>query len=164
MDVLLIVLAAVFIFAGIIGSIIPVIPGAPLSWCGLLILHFTSIPFNYTLLIITFILTAIIMLLQYIIPAYGTKKYGGSKWGMAGTFIGLFVGLVVPIPFGVLIGSFIGAFIGEMLYQSNSKTALRAAFGSFIGFLASTFIELVFTLIIFGIFIYKIWDFRDILF
>lgn len=161
MDILLISIAGILMITGILGSIIPVLPGVPVSWLGLLVLHFTAIPISYTFLVITLIISIIILVLQYSIPAYGTKRYGGSKRGMAGAFIGMFVGLIAPIPFGVLIGPFIGAFLGELLNKSNSKTALRAAYGSFIGFLASTFIEFLVTVIFFGIFLYKLWSFRD---
>ncbi len=86
----------------------------------------------------------IVTILDYVIPALGTKKYGGTRYGIWGTTIGLIVGLILPIPFGFLIGAFAGAYIGEMMYDNkDSQRALRAAFGSFIGFLGSTFLKLV---------------------
>ena len=101
-------------------------------------------------------------ILDYIIPAIGTKKFGGSKAGAWGTTIGLVVGLIAPIPFGILIGPFAGALLGELLFnRTEGKAAVKAAFGSFIGFLASTFMKLFATLIYLGLFIYKLyinWD------
>ena len=98
-------------------------PGPPLSWIGLLILYTTpDIPFDYTLLSITFVITLIIAILDYVIPAQGTKRFGGSKYGIWGTNIGLIVGIFAPIPFGFIIGPFVGAFIGELIFnQSDSK-------------------------------------------
>ena len=165
MDILLIVIATLFMLVGIVGSFLPVLPGPFTSWLGLLILHFTdSIPMNWTFLIITLVIALVIWLLDYIIPAMGTKKFGGSKYGMIGTSIGLIIGLLAPIPGGIIIGPFVGAYIGERLNKSDSKIALKAAFGSFLGFLTSTFIKFIVAVIYFGLYIVKVWDYRSELF
>jgi uncharacterized protein YqgC (DUF456 family) len=85
----------------------------------------------------------LVTILDYVIPALGTKKFGGTKYGIWGTTIGLLVGLISPIPFGFLIGAFAGAYFGEMMHEKDTQRALRAAFGSFIGFLGSTFLKLI---------------------
>lgn len=165
MDILLVFVAALFMFLGIIGSVLPILPGPLTSWIGLLILHLTdAVPMNWTFLIITLIIALLIWLLDYIIPALGTKKFGGSKYGMIGTSIGLLVGLFSPIPGGIIIGPFVGAYIGELINKSNSKTALKAAFGSFLGFLTSTFIKFVVAIIYLGLFIDMVWDNINLLF
>ncbi|WP_412986792.1 DUF456 domain-containing protein [Pontimicrobium sp. IMCC45349] len=159
MDIFLVVVAALFMILGVIGSFLPVLPGPLTSWIGLLILHFTDVvPMNWTFLIVTLVIAILIWLLDYIIPAIGTKKFGGSKYGMIGTSIGLIVGLLAPIPGGIIIGPFFGALIGELLNKSDSKTALKAAFGSFLGFLTSTFIKFIVAIIYLGLFIAKLWD------
>ena len=104
-------------------------------------------------LIITLIIAVLIWLLDYFIPAMGTKKFGGSRAGMIGTTLGLLVGLFSPIPGRIIIGPFVGAFVGELLNNSDSKTALRAAFGSFLGFLTSTFIKFIVAIIYLGLFV-----------
>ena len=165
MDIFLLIVAALFMLLGIIGSFLPVLPGPLTSWFGLFIFHLIdAIPMNWTFLIITLVIALTIWLLDYIIPAMGTKKFGGSKAGMIGTSIGLIVGLIAPIPGGIIIGPFIGAFIGELINKSDSKTALKAAFGSFLGFLTSTFIKFIVAVIYFGFFIVKVWDNSDLLF
>jgi hypothetical protein len=165
MDILLVFAASIFIVLGIIGSFLPVLPGPLTSWVGLLILHLTdSIPMNWTFLIITLVFAIFIWFLDYIIPAIGTKRFGGSKYGMIGTSLGLIVGLLSPIPFGIIIGPFAGALIGEMINKSDSKTALKAAFGSFLGFLTSTFIKFIVAIIYLGLFIAKVWEFRQVIF
>ena len=165
MDIFLVILSALFMIIGLIGSLLPVIPGPPLSWLGLLILYFTkAVEMNLTLIIITGIIALIIFILDYIIPAMGTKKFGGSKSGMIGTTIGLLVGLISPVPGGIIIGPFLGAFIGEMLNKNNSKTAFKAAIGSFIGFLASTFIKFIVSVIYLGIYINTLWQYKHDLF
>ena len=145
LDIFLLILGLLLCFGGIIGSVLPVLPGPPISWVGLLLLFLTSaVPMNYWFLGITLIIAIVIVVLDYIIPAVGTKRFGGSRAGAIGTTVGLIVGLVAPMPFGVLIGPFAGAFIGEVAFnQTETDQALKAAFGSFLGFLASTFMKLV---------------------
>lgn len=165
MDLLLIIIGALLMIVGIFGSFLPVLPGVPVSWLGLLVLHLApSIPMNYWLLGITLIFAVLIYALNLIIPAIGTKRFGGSKAGMIGATIGLVVGLIAPVPFGVLIGPFVGAFIGEIINKSNSKSALKAAFGSFIGFLASSFMEFVIAFGFLILYIYKFWEYRGLVF
>lgn len=165
MDLILVALAGILMLVGILGSFLPMLPGIPVSWGGLLLLHLTSvIPVNYTYLGITLLITIIIFALQYAIPALGTKYLGGSKQGMFGATIGLFAGIFIPIPFAILIAPFIGAYLGEILNKADSRTALKAASGSFIGLLASTFMEFVVTSIFFLLFIFKVWEYRELLF
>ena len=165
MDILLIFTASIFFVLGVIGSFLPVLPGPLTSWVGLLILHLTdAIPMNWTFLIITLLFAIFIWFLDYIIPAIGTKRFGGSKYGMIGTSLGLIVGLLSPIPFGIIIGPFVGALIGELINKSDSQTAIKAAFGSFLGFLTSTFIKFIVAIIYLGLFIAKIWEYKQELF
>lgn len=159
MEYLILIISLLFVLVGIAGSILPALPGPPLSWIGLLILYTTpGIIWNYWLLGITFFITIVIVILDYVIPATGTKHFGGSKYGIWGTNIGLIIGLLAPIPLGFIIGPFVGAFIGELIYdQNNSKRALKAATGSFIGFIASSFMKFVFCIMLFGLYIHVIW-------
>src|SRR5690606_3548919 len=159
MEYFILVISLLFVLAGIVGSLLPALPGPPLSWIGLLILYTTSgLRFDYWTLGITFVLTLLIVILDYVIPAQGTKRLGRSKYGIWGTNIGLLVGIFTPIPLGFIIGPFVGAFIGELIYDRNdSKRAWKAATGSFIGFLASTFIKFVFCMVLLGIFIRVVW-------
>jgi len=165
MDLILMLVGGILMVVGILGSFLPVLPGVPVSWLGLLVLHLApSIPMNYWLLGVTLVIAILIYALNLLIPAMGTKRFGGSKFGMIGATIGLIVGLIAPVPFGVLIGPFIGAFIGEIINKSNSKLALKAAFGSFVGFLASSFMEFVIAFGLLILYFYKVWEFRDLLF
>ncbi len=163
MDTILLLLSFFLVILGIIGSFLPVLPGPLTGWTGLLLLHFTDyVPMDRSFLIITFCFALLIFILDYFIPAIGTKKFGGSKYGVYGTTLGLIVGLLSPIPFGVLIGPFLGAFIGELLYDNKNTTrALKASFGSFIGFLSSIFIKFSVALIYFGLFLRIIWKNKE---
>lgn len=166
MDILLIVLGLICMIAGILGSILPVLPGLPLSWTGLLLLYLTNaIVMNFWVLGLTLAVTIIVSILNYTIPANGTKRFGGSTYGIWGTNIGLIIGIITPLPFGFIIGPFAGAFIGEMLYNSKDhKRALKAATGSFIGFLASSFMSFVVSIMFFGLFIWIVLKNKSLLF
>lgn len=165
MDIALLIVGFIFMLIGILGSFLPVLPGPPLSWIGLLLLHLTkAVPNNWWFLGITGAVALLIFVLDYIIPVMGTKKFGGTKAGMIGTTIGLVVGLLAPIPGGIIIGPFLGAFLGELSNKADNKTALKAAFGSFLGFLTGTFMKFVTTVIFLGLFLSKVWEYRNALF
>ena len=160
MDVLLFGLSFVFILLGIAGSFLPVLPGPLTSWVGLFLLHKTeAIEGNNSLLIITFAIALGVFVLDYLIPILGTKKFGGTKKGMLGATLGVLVGLLFLGPFGLIIGPFAGAYLGELLHRpDNKKRAIRAAFGSIIGFLTGVFLKFTVALIYFGIYSKIVWQ------
>jgi uncharacterized protein YqgC (DUF456 family) len=166
MDYFLLILGFFFVVLGILGSVLPALPGPPISWVGILLLYFCSgIPINYWVLGITFGIAIAIAVLDFVIPAKGTHYFGGSKYGIWGTNIGIVVGVFAPIPFGFLIGPFLGAFLGELLYNSQDKgRAIKAATGSFLGFLAGTFMKIVVSFLFFGLFLMLVWQNRSIWF
>jgi len=165
MEIFLLVVAGAFMILGVLGSFLPVLPGVPLSWIGLLIFYLIpGIEMNYLFLAITLAVTIIIYVLDLVIPALGTKKFGGSRKGMIGATIGLIVGIFAPIPFAILIGPFVGAFIGEIINKSDSRTAGKAAFGSFVGLLASSFMEFIVTFAFLILFLYQFWTYKALIF
>lgn len=165
MDIFLLTLGFLVALLGIIGSFLPVLPGPLTSWVGLLILHFTNaVPMNWTFLGVTLAIAVIIWVIDYFIPAMGTKKFGGTRYGVIGTMLGLIIGLLSPIPFGIIIGPFIGAYIGEMMNEKNTKKALKAAFGSFLGFLTSAFLKFIAAVIFTGLYLSKFWEYKALFF
>jgi len=166
MDIVLVVFGFILVILGIIGSVLPVLPGPLTGWVGILLLFLTkSIPMNYYWLGITLGIAILIFILDYIIPGLGTKKFGGSKKGATGATIGLIVGLILPIPLGFVIGAFAGALIGELIHEPKDiKRALKSAFGSFIGFLASTTMKLFVSIVFLAIYVYKVFEYRTDLF
>lgn len=144
MDIILLILAVLAILIGIAGCFLPVLPGPPIAWLGLLLLDFTKYAeFSLTLLITTAIITVLITLFDFFLPSLATRKFGGSKAGERGAFAGTLVGIFLGPP-GIILGPFIGALLGEIISDpSNTQGALRAAIGSFMGFILSTGIKLI---------------------
>lgn len=146
MDITLAILAGILVLSGLLGSILPFLPGPPLSWLGLLTIHFTAYEmYSITFLVVTFGVMVIITVLDYMIPIWGTKKFGGSRAGVLGSTIGLIVGLFFG-PVGIIAGPFVGAFLGEfMVNRSEFRVAMRSATGSFVGFLFGTGLKLAYS-------------------
>ena len=164
MDYLLLILGIIAIFLGIIGSILPGLPGPPAGYLGLLLLHWTRFAqFSTRALIIFAIVVIVVSILDYVVPIWGTKKFGGSPVGVRGSTVGLIIGVIVlPLlglvigPFGlvgIIGGPFIGAYIAERWAGRRPDKALRSAFGSFIGFLAGTIMKIVVAFVIAAYFI-----------
>ena len=142
--IVLIVAGEILNIIGYIGCLIPALPGPPFNYASLLLLHFFHIHHYSTILLITLgILTAIVLTADYIVPIYGAKKTGGSKYGLWGTAIGLIAGLFLFPPFGIIIGPFAGAVIGEIISGKETKDAFRAGFGAFLGFVAGAVSKLI---------------------
>jgi uncharacterized protein YqgC (DUF456 family) len=158
MDTFWILLGAVLMVVGIVGCILPFLPGPPLCFVALVTQQMREQPPISAAHLWTFAgVTLTVIVLEFVIPLYGTKRYGGSKYGMWGCTIGLMVGLFLG-PIGIIVGPMVGAFIGEMVFKSNSATALRAAVGSFIGFLAGTVLKLIACLVMAFYFVASIWQ------
>lgn len=153
MDTILIIFGIILIIIGIIGCILPALPGAPLVFISLLLLQFTDKhPFSTWFLIVWGIITVLTALADYFIPIWGTKKFGGSRKGVIGSTIGLIAGIIIlPAlgivigPFGligIILGPFIGAVIGELIEGRDINSALYSGIGSFLGFAAGTIMKL----------------------
>lgn len=143
METLLIIVGALLIIAGFLGSFLPVVPGPPLSYGGLLVLQLTATaPFGWQFMLVWALIVTAIMVLDNVIPVYGAKKYGGSPYGVWGSIIGLVGGFFFP-PLGIILGPIVGAFLGELIGGKNSDEALRAAWGSFVGFIAGTVLKVI---------------------
>ncbi len=149
MDYLWIVLGLILILAGIAGCFLPVIPGPPLAYISLLLIQLTnSPPFTTSFLLWMAVGTAAITIMDYFIPPMATKKFGGSRYGVVGSFIGIFAGIIFFPPWGLLIFPFIGAYLGETFFGNDPKTAKRAAIGSALGILSGILVKLSFTIFI----------------
>lgn len=160
MDIAIIIIAILCILIGLIGSILPALPGPSLAYGGLLILLLgensgAALAQNgYLWLIILGFITLFISIADYYMPIWGTKKFGGTKAGARGSTIGLIVAVIltfISAGFAVILiiaGPFIGAYIGEKQAGQSSQIALQSAKGSFLGFIAGTFMKIVVVLLI----------------
>lgn len=147
MDVAIVVFGLILALAGIIGCILPIIPGPIFSFLALILLSWTKNwqVFSLTFLIVMGSLTALLIVLDYIAPALGAKKYGASKSGLWGSVIGMIIGIFFIPPWGMIVGAFVGALIGEFLAGKSGKKALRAGWGILIGNVLVIGLKLAFT-------------------
>jgi uncharacterized protein YqgC (DUF456 family) len=141
-DYILLVLGILFMIIGIIGCLVPVLPGPTLSFIGLILLHLTRFgQFTISTLIILGSVAVVVTVLDYIVPVWGTRKFGGSKYGTKGATVGLIIGFFLG-PLGIVLGPLIGAFVGEMIFKDDLSYAFKAGFGSLLGFLTSIGLKL----------------------
>lgn len=147
MTILLIILGVLCLLTGLIGCFVPVLPGPPISYVGLLLLHFTKeYDYSLTLLLVLLALVIIVTVLDFVIPMLGSKYVGASKWGSIGGFIGTIVGLFyVSFSMGLslIVAPFLGAFLGEKASGKSWHDALVAGFGSFLGFVVGTLLKTI---------------------
>ncbi len=149
MDIFLSILAILLMLAGLAGAILPIIPGPIISFLGLLSVYFLSNdPLSDEFMIIWGTITVAVTAIDQIVPILGTKKMGGSKYGVNGSIVGLILGIFFFPPIGLILGPFIGALVGELISGKDFNQATRAGFGSFIGFISGTVLKLVFSLVI----------------
>lgn len=146
MDTLIEVISALLILAGIFTSLLPMISGPLISYVGLLALALTTkAPFGSEFYAAWGLVVVVLMILDNFIPAYGTKKLGGSAYGVWGSVLGALIGAIFFAPFGILAGPLVGAFVGEIIAGQSSDRALRSAIGSFVGFLFHTLLKVIAT-------------------
>lgn len=158
MEYLLLALALLFAFVGIVGAVAPILPGPPLSFVALLLLSFCDGHDISTIsLVVAGILATVITILDYIAPVWLTKKSGGSKYGTWGATIGLVIGLFLGLP-GIIIGPFLGAYIGELIAETPSQKAFKVACMSFVAFMLTSGIKFAYSVYILFIVFVEGWD------
>jgi uncharacterized protein YqgC (DUF456 family) len=145
MEIILVIVAFLFLLAGFLGAIIPVIPGPSLSYIGLLLLQWSGYGnFTPTFLLVWLAITLAVIIGDYLLPAWMTRRFGGSRSAAIGSLLGLLAGIFFFPPAGLIIGSFLGALIGELLHNRTDKDkALKVAFGAFLAFILSTGAKLI---------------------
>ena len=150
MNVVLIIIGLILAIAGMVGCILPIIPGPILSFCALMLLSWIKNwqIFSQTFLIVMGVLTALLIMLDYVAPAWGAKKYGASRRGLWGSAIGMIIGIFFIPPWGMIVGAFIGALVGELASGKSSRKALRAGWGILIGNVLGIGLKLAFTAVV----------------
>lgn len=143
MDWFWIIIGIILCIVGIAGSLLPLLPGPPVAYIGMLLQLFRDPnPFSTKTLLIFAGIVVITLVLDYLIPIWGTRRFGGTKYGAWGCTLGFLAAFWMG-PWGMIIGPFAGAFIGEIIAGQNSKKSFRSALGSFVGFLLGSFMKIV---------------------
>ena len=151
-NVLSIIACFILMIVGLIGVVLPVLPGVPLAWAGLFIYGlangFEKISIATT--VIFFVLTLLTLAIDFLAPMLGAKKYRASVWGILGVFLGFIIGIITLGPWGIILGPFLGALVGELIARRQPGQALKAALGALIGFLAGNLLKITLILIMMG--------------
>ena len=158
MDFIIIIIVILLLLIGLIGCIIPALPGPPISFLGLLVFHFfTSYNLEEDTLWLLAAVVVAITFLDYWLQVYGVKKFGGGRKAINGTIIGLVLGLFF-LPFGVIIGPFVGAFLGaKMEAKEDTNRAIKIALGALAGFLGGTVLKFAVSIYISILFINQLF-------
>ena len=157
MDILLLIAGIACLLTGLAGAVLP-LPGPPLSFAGLVLLHISKFAeFRNTVLYTLGFVTVVIAVLDYYIPIWGTKKFGGTKYGAIGATIGLLVGFFFIPAIGMFIGTFLGALLGELIGGTKFNLALKSAIGSFVGFLTGIVMKVILCLVMIGYALVELW-------
>lgn len=154
---LLISLGFLLLVIGFIGCFLPALPGPPLSYIGMLMIHFSSLAEMTTdFLLLWLVITLVVTVIDYFVPIYGSRRFGGTRSGMIGASIGLVVGIFFFPPFGIILGPLLGAFLGELM-KGQRQNALKSAFGTFVGFLFGILIKCIVCIMLIYYSIVNIW-------
>jgi uncharacterized protein len=159
LEIMMIVLGSILMLLGLAGSVLPILPGPPLSFIGLFLLallkHFSP-PLTPAFVIILAIVTVLVVVMDYVIPLLGAKRYGASKWGVWGSVLGMAIGIFWS-PFAMLLGAFLGAVVVEWLVGRKKGEALRAGWGVVMGTLFATILRLGVSGVMIYYFVLALW-------
>lgn len=159
MDILLACLAFLLSIVGIIGCILPALPGTIFSYGALLCAYATSYSqLSPSTLWIWAAVSAAVILADYVLPAWFTRRFGGSRAGAMGATIGVFAGLFLAPPIGLILGPFVGAVVGELLHNGEDKEkAVKVGVGSFLSFIVGTGLKLICSIWMFYLLVADTW-------
>ncbi len=142
MEILIIIFALLLCAGGIIGCVVPGMPGPPVNFGALLLIHFFVEPVSLTAMIVLGIFTALVLMLDYLFPAWFAKKHGATKAGIIGSLIGMVAGMFFT-PVGMIMGTLLGAVIGDLLAGRTEKQAMKSGLATFFGTLLSVGLKII---------------------
>lgn len=158
---MLILAGALLVVVGVVGCILPVLPGPPLSVVGLLLLWWARAwqadSFGVLEVVVLGVLAIGVTILDLVLPVWGAKRYGASKAGLWGSVLGMLAGMVFFPPFGMLAGAFVGALAGEFLVGKREREAAKAAWGVFVGTMAGVGLKLAVAIAIAVLYVIELW-------
>jgi len=147
-DPFLVISGGICVVLGIVGCVLPVLPGPLLAYAGMWLFELSSHhPFTTNMMIIFGMFAVVVSIADYIVPVYGTKVLKGSRYGLRGSATGLIIGTLILFPAGILLGPVLGALIGELIGGRTLKDSLLPAIGAFVGFMTGTLLKLGFVIV-----------------
>lgn len=150
---IIITIGIILLVIGLVSCVLPPLPGPPIAYSALLLAYFALDKTNdlpFWILVVYGVLLVIITIVDYLLPVWSTKKFGGTKAGVRGCFIGILIGILLS-PFGgfsIILCPFLGAIVGELIDGQNLETAVKSGIGSFIGFLLTSGLKIILVLMI----------------
>ncbi len=159
METASIIICSILIIVGLLGVVLPVLPGIPLAWLGLFIYALATgfERISIAAVIVFFLLMLITLVLDFVAPMLGARKYRASKLGTIGAFLGFIAGVFAFGLWGIILGPIAGAFLGELLARGKPKQAFGSAFGAFLGFVAGALFKVIVILVMAGFFIVSLF-------
>lgn len=150
------VLAALIILAGLVGTVLPALPGVPMIFAGLLLAAWSNgfEIIGWGTLSILAVLTLIAVLIDYLAAAFGAKRLGASTRAFWGATVGAIVGMFFGLP-GIILGPFFGAVAAELSAGLGARQAGRSGYGVWIGLVIGTAAKLSIAFLMLGIFLTK---------
>ncbi|KGE20825.1 DUF456 domain-containing protein [Paenibacillus wynnii] len=138
-----ILIIALFVI-GMAGAVYPILPGALAIYLAFFVYgwFFSFEPFGTGFWIVQTLIVVALFVADYVVGAWGVKKFGGSRYSVIGSTLGIITGAFF-FPIGLIIGPFAGAFIGELLAGSAPRKAAKVSLGSLLGLLSSTFVKII---------------------
>lgn len=158
MEILWLTIALVFMGIGLLGTVLPLLPGIPIIYVGYLVYGLATGWRNYGVVAVVSwgIVTLLVQILDYYAGALGAKKFGASSMGVWGSVIGAIVGFIIFNVAGLVIGTFGGALAGELIHGRSLQEALRSGWGAFIGFLVGSLFKVVLGVVMIGVFLWLV--------
>ena len=136
-------IACVLFALSFVGCVVPVLPGPALAFGGLLVLMPSSFAPTTQTYIWFGVACAVVLVLDYVVPAFGAKKFNCSKWGVFGCIVGTLIGIFF-VPWGILVGPFAGAVVGELIAGKKFSSSLKGGFGALLGFIFGVALKLAY--------------------
>jgi len=157
--IILAIICAVLMIVGLLGIILPFLPGLPVAWLGFFIYAIGTSwdHISVTTIIVFAILTVLSFAFDFIAPMLGAKQYKASKWGILGTFIGFTIGIFIFGVWGIILGPLLGALIGELIAGKPADQAFKSALGALVGFIFGNLFKIIIILVMAGFFIVSLF-------
>lgn len=157
-DLLWYTLAGLLILVGIAGTVLPVLPGLPLAFAGMLLAAWIG-DFQHIgpgMLVLLGLLAALAMVVDFLASLLGAQRLGASKRAMAGAAIGTLVGLFFGIV-GLILGPFVGGLIGELAATRDMRRSAHIGLGAWLGFVVGSVLKITLAFTMLGVFLLALW-------